>query len=165
MIGLAFLAIALVWLALSALLAAKLPKWFGVAKPEWRWSISAALFLLFLIGPFVDHAVGMKQFERLCEERAVMQVGPTATRVVRAKRLDLPTTALEGYWIEIRASSVVYLDADTGQEFLRYDILNTNGGRIAGFAMLGGSYQCTPKDYTPAKRLNIDKLVEQGTQK
>ena len=57
MIGLAFLVIGLLWLALSVFLAVKLPKWFGASKPEWRWLLGGVIFLVLLIGPFVDHIV------------------------------------------------------------------------------------------------------------
>ena len=69
MIGLLFLGAALLWLALSGYLALQLPKWFGVSKPVARWLTSAAVFLILLIGPFVDHIVGMRQFQKLCDEQ------------------------------------------------------------------------------------------------
>lgn len=162
MIGLVFLAAGLLWLALSWYLATRLPTWLGVVKPLWQWVLGFIVFLLLLVGPFVDHILGMRQFQKLCDERTVMQVSKTASQVTRAKQLDVPTTELPGYWIKIRSSPVVLIDADTNQEFLRYEILNTKGGRVGGLVMLGGSHQCLPKDYSPTKRLNIDKLLEQG---
>jgi hypothetical protein len=164
MIGLLFLSVGIgwVWLALWVALwvARKAPAWVGVKHPVGKSLLGAVVLAVLLVGPFVDHIIGVQQFEKLCDERTVMQVSPIANLVVRATRLELP-----GYWIKIRSSPVAYADADTGRQFLRYDILNTKGGRVAGFAMLGGSHQCTPKDYSPAERLNIDKLVEQGKQK
>ena len=162
MIGLLFLGAALLWLALSGYLAMHLPKWFGMSKPVSQWLTSAAVFLLLMVGPFVDHIVGMRQFEKLCEERTVMQVSTQANQVVRARALDLPATELQGYWVNIISQPVAYVDIDTNREFLRYEILNTKGGRIGGLVMLGGSYQCVPKDYSPKKRLNIDKLLALG---
>lgn len=160
MIGLAFLTAGLLWLALAVYLSARLPQWLGLKKL--LWPARAALLALLLVGPFLDHWVGMRQFEKLCNERTVMKISKTANQVTRAKRQDLPTTELSGYWIKIRSLPIVYIDVDTNQEFLRYEILNTKGGRVGGLVMLEGSYQCLPRDYSPTKNLNIDKLLQQG---
>lgn len=160
MIGLLFLGAALLWVYFVWWLCKRIPLWLGIKKhPMW---LSAVLLPIIVSLPFIDHWVGMWQFQQLCDQRTVMQVSTTANKVTRAKTLDLPTTELRGYWIKIRSSPVVYIDADTNQEFLRYEILNTKGGRVGGLVMLEGSYQCTPKDYSPTKRLNIDKLLDQG---
>jgi len=162
MIGLTFLAIGLLWLAFSVFVGRKLPRWLGIRNPVAKWAVTVVAVAVLLIGPFVDHIVGMRQFQKLCDERTVIKISKTANQVIRAKQLVLPTTELSGYWIKIRSSPIVYIDADTSQEFLRYEILNTKGGRVGGLVMLEGSYQCLPKDYSPTKNLNIDKLLQQG---
>ena len=162
MIGLTFLAIGLLWLAFSVFVGRNLPKLLGIQGVAGQRAVTVAALVVFLVGPFVDHVVGMRQFERLCEERTVMRLSVEAMQVTRARRIDTPSTELQGYWINIRSSGVVFVDVDTNREFLRYEILNTSGGRVAGLALLGGSHQCVPRDYGPAKDLDIEKLLRMG---
>jgi len=165
MIGLTFLAIGLLWLALSVFVGRKLPQWIGIRNPAEKWAVTVVAVAVLLIGPFVDEIIGMKQFEKLCAERTVIRVSADAKQVTRARRISKPRTELNGYWINIRSTAVIYVDADTDREFLRYEILNTSGGRVAGLALLGGSHQCVPKDYGPANDLDLDKLLKEGNKK
>lgn len=162
MIGLTVLAVGLLWFGLSLFIAIKLPRCIGIKREEFRWLLTGFLLLVFMIGPFVDHIIGMRQFEKLCDIRTVIQVDGNAHQVKRAKQVSSPTTELQGYWIKIRSTPVVYIDTDTSREFLRYEILNTNGGLLGGLIRVGNSYQCLPKDYSLTKRLNIDQLLELG---
>ena len=143
MIGLAFLVIALAWLAFSLFLAARLPKTWGVSKPVWRWALSAGLFLLLLVGPFVDHIVGMRQFHRLCDQETSLQVTSAFANTKRAKGLSSETTRLEGYAIQIERDMNPIIDMDTGEEIARYNRFRTGGGRVGGLLMLGGKDTCS----------------------
>jgi hypothetical protein len=162
MIGLSFLAVGLAWLAFSIWFALRLGRWLGIKTPSAQKAVAAVALPILLIGPFVDHIIGMRQFERLCDERTVMKISESANQVIRAKQLAMPTVELSGYWIKIKSSPIVYVDVDTNQEFLRYEILNTKGGVVGGLVRLGNSYQCLPKDYSPTNDLNIDRLLRQG---
>ncbi|PAT44173.1 hypothetical protein AAHN93_07150 [Vandammella animalimorsus] len=162
MIGLLFLGAGLAWLAFSCYMAVLLAKGAAIRQPLLKLLLGAVVLSVMLVGPFLDHIIGMRQFERLCNERAVIKVSETAAQVKRAKRLDSSSRVLLGYWIKISYSRIVYVDVDTNQEFLRYEILNTKGGVIGGLFMLEGSYQCTPKDYSQMDVLDVDKLVRQG---
>lgn len=161
MIGLAFLVIALAWLAFSLFLAALLPKTWGVSKPVWRWALSAGLFLLLLVGPFVDHIVGMRQFHRLCDQETSLQVTSAFANTKRAKGLSSETTRLEGYAIQIERDMNPIIDMDTGEEIARYYRFRTEGGRMGGLLMLGGKYACAIDDRSHAEHKTLQKFEKQ----
>ncbi|MBL8372257.1 MAG: hypothetical protein JNK28_12795 [Burkholderiaceae bacterium] len=165
MIGLTFLAIGLLWLAFSVFVGRKLPRWLGIRNPAGKWAVTVAAVAVLLIGPFVDEIVGMRQFERLCKERAVVWVGPGAEKVTAAKKAATKQEDLSGYWIPIHSRKVVYLDAASGIPFLGYETLSTKGGRIARVALLGGEHSCRPPNPNAMNYLNIDKLLEEGKTK
>lgn len=163
MIGLTFLAVGVAWLALSLWLARKLPAWVGLKHPVGKWLLGAAVMTVLLIGPFVDHIVGMRQFEKLCAANEKMNINASAGLVKRAKSSEFRLDDLQGYWIRIQSQPVSYIDMDTNQPFISYRGLHTSGGRIAGIAMMGGTHTCWPKNRTPElQKLNIEKLIEQG---
>lgn len=159
--GLIFLLVILLWLALCVYLALKIPKWIGIKRLG--WVLGLLLFPVLVVAPMVDEVIGMRQFEQLCEERAVMHVSPEAGQVKRAKADERPAVELSGYWIAIRSQPVVYLDADTDRPFVTYEALHTKGGRIAGMALMGGTHSCWPKDESEIlKNLDIDRLLKAG---
>ncbi|MBI2728278.1 MAG: hypothetical protein HYX42_18720 [Polaromonas sp.] len=162
MIGSIFLGAAIFWLLLTVSLTIKIPRWFGL-KLYASWLLRLLMLPLLLVGPFVDEIVGMRQFEKLCQERAVVKLSPGASQVKRAKRAETRYVDLLGYWINIDAQQITYLNADTGEPFLTYEILRTKGGRIAGTALLGGVHSCSPPVPNAMNRLDIDKLVKQGS--
>lgn len=161
MIGLMFLGVAILWLALTIYLTIKIPRWLNL-KSLTSWLLRLLLVPLLLVGPFVDEIVGMRQFERLCEERAVVKISPNADQVKSAKQVYSEYTNLTGYWISIATQKVDYIDLETGITFLTFEAFFTKGGRIAGIALMGGEHSCSPKDTSQLKRLNIEQLLKQG---
>jgi hypothetical protein len=163
MIGLMFLGVAILWLALTVYLTIKTPRWFGL-KNYASWLLRLVLVPLLLVGPFVDEIVGMRQFERLCEESHKPWISADSEKVRRARRVDSPIVDLTGYWINIRSQPESFVDQESGGTFLKYRLLHTSGGRIAGIALLGGARSCAP-DYSEInKRIDVDKLIKQGNQ-
>ena len=161
MAGLVFLLAIALWFALCVYLAFKIPGWLGIRRLGWM--VGLLVFPVLLVAPVIDEVVGMRQFERLCKERAVVHVSPEAGQVKRARKPDLPVVALPGNWILIASQPIAYIDADTMKPFLTYEALHTNGGRIAGLALMGGTKSCWPKDYIEiSKRLKTHELLEQG---
>lgn len=160
MAGLVGLVLIFIWFAICAVLAIKIPQWLGAKRRSWLWSLF--LFPILVVAPIVDELVGMRQFEQLCKERAVVHVSPDADQVKRAKRGDSRYVELPGYWINITSQPVAYIDIDTEKAFLSYEIFHTKGGRIASIALLGGEHSCNPKDRSETKRLDIDRLLKQG---
>lgn len=160
MIGLAFLSAAILWLGLSLWLALKLPAWLRVQSPARRSGVTATALAALIVGPFVDEIVGMRQFERLCRERATVWTSADASSVTRAIKGRTRFERLPGYWITIHSQQIEYLNAGSGKPFLKYEILHTKGGRIAGIALLGGEHSCSPPAPNAMNELNIDKLVK-----
>ena len=162
MIGIMFLAAAVIWLAISLYFSLKVPSWLGMTGLYKPLIVSALVLAVLLIGPFVDEIIGMRQFEKLCKERAIVQVSVNADQVHRAARANLPTVALQGYWVKIESQPVAYIDLDTGRTFLKYDILHTKGGKVAGLALLDGEHSCSPPAPNAMNDLDIDRLITQG---
>ncbi len=158
MMGLIALSILGGWIFLSLFLARRIPRWLGVQR--YTRSASIACFLLVLIAPVIQDIVGMWQFDRLCKERVTLHVSPDADQVKRAIRANTQYEDISGYWVNITAQQIAYLDAATGLPFLSYEILHTKGGVIGAIALLGGDHSCSPPDMSAMKRLDIDKLVK-----
>jgi hypothetical protein len=142
MIGLSFLAAGLAWLALSWYLATRLPVWLGIVKPAWQWPISALLLAAFLIGPFLDHIVGMRQFDKLCKEQTGLQISPKAENVKRGIQLSSAPQLLKGYAIPIKQRTDSIVDLGTSEVVAQYKHFSTVGGRVGGMVRLGGAYEC-----------------------
>ncbi len=143
MIGLGFLAVGLLWLALSWYLATRLPAWFGVVKPVWRWILGTALFLVLLVGPFVDHIVGMRQFEKLCKEQTRVQIYPNSINAksiefVSGKYQDLSNNA-----VRIQEAQNQLVDRDSNEVVARYNHFSTKGGWLGPLIRLGSDYGCS----------------------
>lgn len=142
MIGLMFLGAALLWLGLTVYLTIKVPRLLGL-KNYASWLLRLLLVSLLLVGPFVDEIVGMRQFERLCEEQAGIQIRPVAASVRNAKRTYSPEVILPGYLINIVSTTATYVDLDSNEVYLRYNHFSTRGGRVAGLALMGGWHSCS----------------------
>jgi hypothetical protein len=142
MIGLTFLAIGLIWLALSVFLAIKLPKWLGATKPVWRGLLGGIVFVILMVGPFVDHIVGMRQFEKLCKEQTGLHILPGAANAKRSKELSSEKERLAGYAVPIDRYRVQIVDRNTNQEIAWYYRFYASGGKVGGIAMLGSRNTC-----------------------
>lgn len=167
MIGMMFLAVGLLWLALSWYLAKRVPVWLSIRHPSAQWLMRAVVMLVLLVGPFVDHIVGMRQFERLCESaKARIWVSPDIGNVSRAKPNTPVYIPVSGYWINIESTKTTYIDIDTGKAFLSYETFFTKGGRIWGLTLLGGFHSCkvdSSDEFVDTwKRFDIQRLLDQG---
>ena len=160
MIGLLFLGAAILWLLAVYHVAKSAPRWLHV-KRHVRLT-RAVVAIALLVGPFLDQIVGMRQFDTLCKERAVVTVTPEARQVKRAKELPLRRFELSGYWVPIVVWQATYLDADSGKEFAHFEVLHTKGGRVARLMLLGGDYSCSPPSPNALNEIDIDRLVKEG---
>ena len=166
MIGLAFLGVAILWLALTIYLTIKIPRWLGLVNRT-SWLLRLLLVPLMLVGPFIDEIVGMRQFEKLCEQaRNSIWTSPDAVAVRRA-RTNIPIyTDVPGLWVKVEKTKTSYYDVDTGRIFINYDTYFTKGGRIWGLLLLGGTHSCrvdSSSQFSEIWRsLNIQKLLDEG---
>lgn len=170
MIGLTFLAIGLLWLAFSVFVGRKLPRWLGIRNPAGQWAVTVAVVAVLLVGPFVDHIVGMRQFQKLCDERTAIHVSPDANLVRRATDITSDELPISGYVINIKMSTRTYIDLDTKKPFLSYEIFRTSGGRVASLALLGGWHSCSAervenKNHQQFAAMNAYELLRNGRKK
>lgn len=142
MIALMFLGVALLWLLFTVYLTVNAPRWLGL-KSQVKWLARLLFVPLLVAGPFVDHIVGMRQFERLCAEEGRLEVNPAAANTKRAKELSGKYEALEGYAIPIERLVARIVDLDTGEQIAQYTYFSTPGGRIGKLPRLGNWYTCS----------------------
>lgn len=156
MIGLLFLAVGLMWLALSWYLARRIPIWLSIRLPIAQWLMRAVVMLVLLVGPFVDHIVGMRQFEKLCAEDGRLQVSPEAANTKRAKELSGQFETLQGFVIPIDRQVRRIIDLDTGEKIAQYKYFSTPGGVVGKLPQLGGLFTCSAslRGHVDAKALN-----------
>lgn len=160
MIGMMFLAVGLLWLALSWYLAKRVPVWLSIRHPISQWLMRAVAILVLLVGPFVDHIVGMRQFEKLCVAETSLNISSEAVKTKRAKGLFSKTESLEGYVIPVERDRRPIVDVDTGQEIAWYYRFRTGGGKFFGLLMLGGKHTCAidqPKHVEHQKYLELER--------
>ena len=71
--GLIFLLVIGLWGAVCIYLALNIPRWLGIRR--FGWILGLLLFPVLFVAPVIDEVIGMRQFEQLCKERAVVHVG------------------------------------------------------------------------------------------
>ena len=143
MIGSAFLAVGLLWLAFSAYLSFKIPLWLGVKNAIGHLAVGLPLLAMLLIGPFVDEIIGMRQFEKLCAEAKSEIIVHGTIEFAKRVRANSPLyTSVLGHFIEVKKGNVKYIDLDTGQSVLEFEEYTTKGGRVWRATLLGGERWC-----------------------
>lgn len=141
MIGIMFLGAALLWFLFCLWLAGNLPKWLGIKKLDWL--VTIMVLGLLLVAPFIDHILGMRQFQKLCYEQTGLQIYPNAVNTKRGRENSSEAEQLSEYFIPIKKISHTLLDLDSGEVIARHYHFTTTGGKIGGLARLGSEYQCT----------------------
>lgn len=143
MIGLSFLAVVLLWLALSWYIAKRVPGWLSIRHPIAQWLMRAVVMLVLLVGPFVDHIIGMRQFEKLCAEDGRLEISPAAANTKLANARWGKSEAPKGTVIPIERSVIAIIDLDTGKQIAQYKYFSTPGGVVGKLPRLGGRFTCS----------------------
>jgi hypothetical protein len=163
MMGLLFFGVIGLWIWFAIWLGRKIPQWLNL---KYRGLVTAILMPVFLVAPFVDDWLGMRQFKQLCNERDMVFVSPDASIVKRATcDYGVDRKQLKNTWIPITSASTVCKDVDTKKTFISIDVLNTQGGFLYGKLGLGlgNSTQCMPSEADQTfKKLDIDTLIKNG---
>jgi hypothetical protein len=143
-IGLIFFAAIGVWIIVGYQLAPRVPRWLGI-KTARGGSVATGVFLLvYTIGPFADHIVGMWQFQRLCERETDLQVFPSAVNARSAKQLSARLENVPGYFaIVIERQDRKIVSRETGDVIAEYKYFTTSGGWLARSVSLLGHTTCS----------------------
>ena len=160
MIGLMFFGIIGLWLLLTAYLTVKVPRWLGLKGPV-KWLVRLLLVPILVVGPFVDHIIGMRQFEKLCAEEGRLQISPAAAKTKRAEKMIEDYVPLKGYAIRIEQMVIRVVDMDTGEQIAQYKYFSTPGGVVGKLPQLGGKFTCSASDREHADRNKLDALAAQ----
>lgn len=157
MIGLAFLAVACLWLWLANLIGIWLAKRLGF-KDVYGLLVQLFTIAVLAVLPFIDHIVGMRQFGRLCAEETSVWIGPVATTSLRAKHSMGQAVEIRGKFVAITKHEITYVDSDHGIVLARYNYFSTPGGKVGGpLTKLGGRHGCSAED---PSNLDFGKLAE-----
>lgn len=141
MIGLMFLGATVLWLIAVYQITLRVPKWLNLKKHVSMARVLVALVLL--VGPFVDHIIGMRQFEKLCAEEGRLEISPAALNTKRARTRWAQPEVLSGTAIPIERTEIVIIDLDTGQQIAQYKYFSTPGGVVGKLPELGGRFTCS----------------------
>ena len=159
MIGLMFLGAAVLWLVVVYQITLWLPKWLNLKKHA--WTAQALVALVLLVGPFVDHIVGMRQFEKLCAEDGRLEISPAAASTKRAKELSGQFETLQGYAIPIDRQVRRIIDLDSGEQIAQYKYFSTPGGVVGKLPQLGGLFTCSARWRKHKDSEKYDELAAQ----
>jgi hypothetical protein len=159
MIGLMFLGATVLWLIAVYQITLRVPKWLNLKKHA--WTVQALVALLLLVGPFVDHIIGMRQFEKLCAEEGRLNISPAAVNTKRAKKLIEDYVPLKGYVVRIEQMVIRVVDLDTGEQIAQYKYFSTPGGVVGKLPQLGGRFTCSARDREHVDRKKLDALAVQ----
>lgn len=161
MIGLMFLVGIAVWLVVVSYLS----KWMvGLLHPKWgNTPVRALFFVVLLILPIADEAIGRWQFNQLCEREAVVWLSPDWKEVKKATRKSLPQEEVNGTIFRVSKTVVEYSDSITGKTFLRTYHFSTHGGFLLDSLGLGldtAARLCHPKSSDDVlQQVNISQLM------
>lgn len=158
MIGLMFLGLALLWLGLTVYLTIKVPRWLGL-KNHASWLLRLLLVPLLLVGPFGDHIVGMRQFQKLCNEQTGLQIYSGAANAKRGTMRSVDIDDLKGFAIRINQQKREILDLDTLEVIARYNYFSTRGGKVVSSAHLFGIDHCSPSQANHADSEKHHNLI------
>jgi hypothetical protein len=165
-IGVFFILGIALWFGVTIVLSIKIPRWIGINQHTNIASV--LLFPLVLVAPITDEVIGRWQFDRLCEREAVVTLSPDWVNVKRAKRVSLPRSDVDGYFIRIYSQGSEYIDIDTGITFMKHPHFYTYGGFLLNRLGLGlgESISCLPKNTQAIeKMINFYELLKQGESK
>ncbi len=159
MIGLMFLGVIVLWLTLVYQITLRVPKWLNLKRHA--WVVQALVAVALLVGPFADHIIGMRQFEKLCAEEGRLHISPAAANTKRAKKMVEDYVPLKGYAIRIEQMVIRVIDLDTGEQIAQYKRFSTPGGIVGKLPQLGGEFTCSAADRDHVDRKKIDDLAIQ----
>jgi hypothetical protein len=161
MIGLLFLGVVCLWVFLAVKLTKQIPRLLGMTK--YIWLLQTVFLLILLVGPFVDHIIGMRQFQKLCNEQTSLHIYSNAADAKRVKEEFSVSQLLDGYIISIEQRTDSVVDLDTNELIAKYNHFSTSGGRIGGLVRIGNSYECAVFQSTHpevSKYLGLRKQIE-----
>jgi hypothetical protein len=96
-----------------------------------------------MANPFVDHIVGMRQFDKLCKEQTGLQILPGAVNAKRGRQDTSKRELVEETAIPIWRSLSTIINIDSDETIATHTEFATQGGTLGKFLMLGGEQNCS----------------------
>ena len=126
MSGLLFLIIIVMWTVVTIGLAA----FISVKAPRGWWSVPLGfvLFLALFPLPVVDELLAKPEFKRMCEANSVVHVDQAKAAGRTVYLAEVPFEEVRGTWVRAVRRPYRFVDAQTGEVVVSYDILNAAGG-------------------------------------
>jgi hypothetical protein len=126
MTGLLFLTAVAAWLGASLWVAGLAGQ--KLARPRWRNTVNALVFLVLILSPFVDEVIGKFQFENLCRANGIESADVSKAKGKKVKIDYAGTRALSGTILPIKEQDVHFRDADTGEVLIQHRNYQAQGG-------------------------------------
>lgn len=139
MTALFFLGIIALWLIASPWLALRLGNL--VSSSRWRLPVKLAILVSLLSAPFLDEAIGMRQYDALCKRNGIEAADVSAARGKKVKVEYGARSPVSGTMVPIQESDETFRDAVSGEALIRTKNYYADGGwlmRYTWFSM-GGS--------------------------
>ncbi len=96
----------------------------------WARALCLIVFLVLLPLPIVDEIVGRYQFKELCVRHAEVRVDRQKAAGKTLYLDELPPVEIKGPWVTVMSKPWRYLDVNTGETIVSYDVLNALGGNV-----------------------------------
>lgn len=153
-----FLAVAGAWLAFAWFVAKRIPAGLGIKRAPKL--LSALLFPLLVVLPFVDEIIGRWQFSRLCEREAVVWLSPDWRNVRRARIVYRTGDSPNSVVLPVEREVGEFLDIDAQRVFGSFTSFSSRGGVLVRSWSKG--QRCRPKNIGQIIQ-QIDPIVERST--
>lgn len=92
---------------------------------------------------FVDHIVGMRQFQKLCENQTRVQIYPNSINSKSIEFVSGKYQDLADSFIRIQEAQNQLVDRDSNEVVARYNHFSTKGGWLGPLIRLGSDYGCS----------------------
>ena len=140
MTGVLLIVVSVLWLVIAFFLIKLITN--RLPSVWWVYLLRVTLFAGLCPLPLIDEIVGEKQFENLCRENATIQVDRSKAAGRTVYLADLPDIEIKGTWVRIVLKPWRYVDVNTGEAVMSYNILQAEGGifiRTLGISEGGGT--------------------------
>jgi hypothetical protein len=149
-IGLYFLLVAMLWLAISIVLAVAVSR--RISPGSRRTVIGMLAVAVLLPVPFVDQIVGAIQFKRVCARTEGIQVNREKTKDRTVYRVYIPPSQIGGTWLPVYETQWRFADMETGEVLLSYRTFEARPGFIRVTPLMFNP-NCGPAGHTNARAL------------
>lgn len=159
MSGILLIVVAITWFCVALVLASWAVRRFR--SPIVKMLCGILILFALLVAPLIDELIGKRQFDALCQERAVLKIDAQRAKGARVQALIQPSNVLlRGTAIPIRHSHISYRTVVGDSEVASYDTFAASGGwfiRLLGISNANSPLTIGAPFCGPPNRGMLDK--------